>query len=43
MSEKTMKMVVEGITLVITMMKLVVQHRGQVRKGRSDGANNKKS
>lgn len=42
MNETTMKRVIEGVTLVTTMMKLVVQHRGQTRKGKCDVSNNKK-
>ena len=34
MSEKELKQVLAGITIVTTMLKLVIQHRGQVQKGK---------
>lgn len=33
-SEKELKQVLAGITIVTTMLKLVIQHRGQVQKGK---------
>ena len=35
-SEKELKQVLAGITIVTTMLKLVIQHRGQVQKGKKD-------
>ena len=36
MSEKELKQVLADITIVTTMLKLVIQHRGQVQKGKKD-------
>ena len=35
-NEKELKQVLAGITIVTTMLKLVIQHRGQVQKGKKD-------
>lgn len=32
MKEKDIKAVITGVTVVATMLKLIIQHRGQVRK-----------
>lgn len=34
MKEKDIKLFIGGITVVATMLKLVIQHRGQVRRER---------
>ena len=34
--EEIVKQVLAGITIVTTMLKLVIQHRGQVKKGKKD-------
>jgi hypothetical protein len=31
--EKDIKMIVAGVTVVTTMLKIIIQHRGQSRKG----------
>ena len=36
MSEKELKQVLAGITIVTTMLKSVITHRGQVKKGKKD-------
>ena len=36
MSEKELKQVLAGSAIVTTMLKLVIQHRGQVQKGKKD-------
>lgn len=33
MEEKDVKTVLSGITMVVTILKLIIQHRGQVRRG----------
>lgn len=33
MKEKDIKMVLAGVTVVTTMLKIIIQHRGQNRKG----------
>lgn len=32
MSDKKVKQVISGITVVVTILKIVVQHSGQIRK-----------
>lgn len=34
LKERNIKLVLDGITLVTTMLKVIIQHRGQIRKGR---------
>lgn len=34
MKEKDLKLVLTGITVVTTMLKLIIQHRGQSQKGK---------
>lgn len=34
MNEKELKLVLTGVTVVTTMLKLIIQHRGQVQKGK---------
>lgn len=36
MKEKELKLILEGISTVATMLKLIIQHRGQVRKEKKD-------
>ncbi len=33
MKEKDLKMIITGVTVVTTMLKIIIQHRGQNRKG----------
>ena len=34
MNEKELKLVLTGVTVVTTMLKLIIQHRGQAQKGK---------
>lgn len=34
LKERNIKLVLDGIALVTTMLKVIIQHRGQIRKGR---------
>lgn len=34
MSDKKVKVVISGITMVVTILKLVIQHRGQIKRGK---------
>lgn len=33
--EKDLKLVLAGVTVVTTMLKIIIQHRGQMRKGKN--------
>ncbi len=35
MKEKDLKLVLAGVTVVTTMLKIIIQHRGQMRKGKN--------
>lgn len=41
MKDNKTKLMMEGISLVVCMMKVIVQHRGQVRKGKADVSSNR--
>lgn len=34
MEDEDKKKMIEGIVIVVTIIKIIVQHRGQIRKGR---------
>lgn len=34
MKDEDKKKMIEGIVVVVTIIKIIVQHRGQIRKGR---------
>lgn len=35
MKEKELKLVLAGVTVVTTMLKIIIQHRGQMQKGKN--------
>ncbi|MEY8283321.1 hypothetical protein AALA13_05735 [Lachnospiraceae bacterium 50-23] len=41
MKDNKTKAMVEGISLVVCMVKVIVQHRGQARKGKADVSSNR--
>lgn len=34
MSDKKVKVLISGVTMAVTILKLVIQHRGQIKRGK---------